>query len=132
MDKVWQMMQSNDTKTMNLDKDIEELTSKAQQTERNGSTKAKDLGRRRIRPVIKVLCAQNTQMESIMNFVAERFSLEEMKVLQGVSVVTSVWARECQYKDILYRQHPHRTHTRTFSLRTLSHAGCDQTFGSRA
>ena len=29
MDKVWQMMQSNDTKTLNLDKDFEELMSKA-------------------------------------------------------------------------------------------------------
>ena len=36
-----------------------------------------------------------------MNFVAEWFSLEEMKMLQGVSVLTSVWAREWQYKDIL-------------------------------
>ena len=43
----------------------------------------------------------NPQMESIMNFVAEWVSLEEMKVLQGVSVLTSVWAREWQYKDIL-------------------------------
>ena len=32
---------------------------------------------------------------------AEWFSLEEMKMLQGVSVLTSVWAREWQYKDIL-------------------------------
>ena len=38
MDKVWQMMQSNDTKTMNLDKDFEELMGKAQQTGWNGST----------------------------------------------------------------------------------------------
>ena len=37
-----------------------------------------------------------------MNFVAEWFSLEEVKVLQGVSVLTSVWAREWQYKDILH------------------------------
>ena len=36
MDKVWQMMQSNDTKTMNLN---EELMSKAQQTGWKGSTK---------------------------------------------------------------------------------------------
>ena len=34
--------------------------------------------------------------------VAEWFSFEEMKVLQGVSVLTtSVWAKEWQYKDIL-------------------------------
>ena len=36
-----------------------------------------------------------------MNFVAEWFSLEEMKALQGVCVLTLVWAREWQYKDIL-------------------------------
>ena len=40
-------------------------------------------------------------MERIMNFVAEWLSLEEMNVLQGVSVLTSVWARAWQYKDIL-------------------------------
>ena len=34
-----------------------------------------------------------------MNFVAEWLSLEEMKALQGV--LTSVWAREWQFKDIL-------------------------------
>ena len=36
-----------------------------------------------------------------MNFVAEWFSLEEMKALQGVCGITSVWAREWQYKLIL-------------------------------
>ena len=39
MDKMWQMMQSNDTETMNLDKDFEEMVSKAKQTGWNGSTK---------------------------------------------------------------------------------------------
>ena len=41
MDKMWQMMQSNDTKTMNVNKDLEELLNKAQQTGWNGSTKTK-------------------------------------------------------------------------------------------
>ena len=36
-----------------------------------------------------------------MNFVAEWFSLEEVNV-QGVSVLTSVWAREWRCKDILH------------------------------
>ena len=40
-------------------------------------------------------------MESKMNFVAEWFSHGEMKVLQGVSLLTSVSVREWQYKDIL-------------------------------
>ena len=39
MDKVCQMMQSNDTKTMKLNEDFEELLSKAQQTGWNGSVK---------------------------------------------------------------------------------------------
>ena len=36
-----------------------------------------------------------------MNFVAKWFFLEEMKALQGVCVLTSVWAREWNHKDIL-------------------------------
>ena len=36
-----------------------------------------------------------------MNFVAEWFSLGEMKVLQGVSVLMSVRVNELQYKDIV-------------------------------
>ena len=36
MDKKGQMMQSNDTKTMNLNKDFGDLLSKAQQTGWNG------------------------------------------------------------------------------------------------
>ena len=40
-------------------------------------------------------------MESIVNFVAESVSLEEMKVLQGVSLLTSVWATEWQHRDNL-------------------------------
>ena len=40
-------------------------------------------------------------MKSVMNFVAEWFSLDEMKVLHGLSVLTSVWARDWQYKHIL-------------------------------
>ena len=39
MNDMWRMMQSNDTKTMNLDKDFEELLKKAKQTGWNGSTK---------------------------------------------------------------------------------------------
>ena len=38
MDKMWQMMQSNDTKTMNLDKDFEEMVNKAKRTGWNGLT----------------------------------------------------------------------------------------------
>ena len=41
------------------------------------------------------------KMEGIMTLVAEWFFIEEMKALQGVCVLTSVWAREWQYKDLL-------------------------------
>ena len=92
MDKMWQMIQSIDTETMNLDKDFEEMVSKAKQTGWNGSTKKKNLlGRRRgTRSVINVALRSNPQIERIMSFVVDWFSLEEMKVLQGVSVLTSV------------------------------------------
>ena len=40
MDKMWQMMQTNDTRTMNLDKYFEEVLNMAQQTGWNGSTQA--------------------------------------------------------------------------------------------
>ena len=36
-----------------------------------------------------------------MNLVADWFSLEEIKAPQGVCMLTSVWAREWQYKDFL-------------------------------
>ena len=40
-------------------------------------------------------------VEGIITLVAEWFSFEEMEALQGVCVLTSVWAREWQYKDFL-------------------------------
>ena len=43
----------------------------------------------------------NPQMESTMNIVAECFSFEETTMLQGVSVLLSVSAKEWQYQDIL-------------------------------
>ena len=46
-------------------------------------------------------CAQSCMMESITTLVAEWLSFKEMKALQGVCVLTSVWAREWQFEDIL-------------------------------
>ena len=70
MDKMWQMMQSNGTKTMNLDKDFEEMVSKAKQTgfewidqKPHGSGQKK---RNKIRD--QVCLRSNPQMERIMNF----------------------------------------------------------------
>ena len=40
-------------------------------------------------------------MEGIMTLVAEWFFLELMKALQGVCMLTSIRAREWQYKDFL-------------------------------
>ena len=45
--------------------------------------------------------ALKSEMEGIMTLVAEWSSFEEMKALQSVCVLTSVWAREWQYKDFL-------------------------------
>ena len=42
-----------------------------------------------------------SQMESILHFVAECVSLEEMKALQGVCMLTSMWAGERQYEGLL-------------------------------
>ena len=41
------------------------------------------------------------KMEGTKTMLAEWFSLEEMKALQGVCMLTSVSAREWQYKDFL-------------------------------
>ena len=72
------MMQSDDT---GLRRDGEKgETNRVEWIDQNNTV----LGRRRgTKSVIKLLYAQ------------------EMKVLQGVSVLTCVWAREWQYKDIL-------------------------------
>ena len=87
MEKVWQMMENNDTKTMNQNRDFDELMSKAQQTGWNGPTttrfwteKKKTTTRNRdyLRP--------SPRMEVIVSLAVEWFSLGEMMVLQGVSV----------------------------------------------
>ena len=41
MNKMWQMMQSRDTKTLKLDKDFEEIMCKVKQTGWNESTRTK-------------------------------------------------------------------------------------------
>ena len=47
MAKLRQMMQSNDTKTMNLKKDIEKLMSKVQQTVWNGRRRQQGYGQKK-------------------------------------------------------------------------------------
>ena len=46
-------------------------------------------------------CDHSYMMEFTTALVAEWFSFEEMKALPGVCVLTSVWAREWQFEDIL-------------------------------
>ena len=41
MEKMWQMMRSKDTETLNLDKDLEDLVNKVKQAGWNESTKTK-------------------------------------------------------------------------------------------
>ena len=41
IDRMWQMMQSKDTKTLNLDKDFEEIMNKAKHAGWNESTRTK-------------------------------------------------------------------------------------------
>ena len=89
-DKVWQMMHSNDTKTMSLDKDFEGPMGKAnwvewigKKTTRFQAEKEED----------EIICAQRPQMESTVTLAAEWFSFREMMVLQGVSVLISAYVR---------------------------------------
>ena len=66
MDKMWQNMQSNDTETMNLDKDIEEILNKAKQTGWNGSTKTTRVWTEKEEddPLLKSLCAQTRRWKA--------------------------------------------------------------------
>ena len=57
MDKMWQMMQSNDTKTMNLDKDVEEMVRKAKQTGLTGSTKQHGSGQKKRNKIRNQCCS---------------------------------------------------------------------------
>ena len=59
------------------------------------------LGRRGTRSVIKFVCAHIRRWSALRTYWPNGSPFEEMQVLQGVSVLTSVWAREWQYKDIL-------------------------------
>ena len=96
------MMQCNDTKTLNLNQDFEEVMSKAQQTGWNGSTKTKVSGQKKRKTTRdQIALRSKPQMESMMSFEAEWVILEVMKVLKVVCVLTSVWTREWQYEDIL-------------------------------
>ena len=87
----------------NLDKDFEEIMSKMTKAGWNESTKTKgfwrqdeDEDQQSPEP-----CAKSCMMEGTMTLVADWFSLEEMKALQGACVLTSLWARKWQYKDFL-------------------------------
>ena len=92
MDKVWQMMQSKDTKTLNLDKDFEEFMNKAKQAGWNESSKTKRFWIEEDEDQQLLLAMHsNPQMERIMNFVAEWFSLDEDE-----------GAARCLYVDVCF------------------------------
>ena len=57
MDKMWQMIQSIDTETMNLDKDFEEMVSKAKQPGWNGSTKKHASGQKKRNKIRNQCCS---------------------------------------------------------------------------
>ena len=92
MDKMWQMMQSKGTKTLNLDKDLEEIMNKVKQA--GCRPRRKDSGHNMKMKISNRSSALKSQIEGTVNCVAEWFSREELKALQGVCVLTSVWARE--------------------------------------
>ena len=96
MNKMWQRMQSRDTKNLNLDKDFEEIMSKVKQVGWNESTRTKRIlqTERRCRSVVSGAVRSSCKMEGIMSLLTEWFSSEEMRAPQGVCVLTSVWARE--------------------------------------
>ena len=90
MTKLWQLMQSRDTKNLNLEKDFEEILSKIKQTggmnppgQEGSGPKTKTKSNNRHRPGLK------PQMESILCLVAECFSVKEMKALQSACMRTS-------------------------------------------
>ena len=104
MDKMWQLMQSNDTRTMNLNEDFEELLNRAQQTGWDGRTKTRrfwTVQEEEDNPQSKLLCAQTRRWKAWWTLWPNGSPLGEMKVLQGVSVLMSVCVKEWQYKDIL-------------------------------
>ena len=67
MTKLWQLMQSRDTKNLNVDKDHDEILSKIKRTGWGRKTKMKINNRHS--PALK------PQMESRLSFVAERVSV---------------------------------------------------------
>ena len=85
MNKLWQMMQSKDTKNLNQDKDFEEVTSKVKQVGWNESTRTKRFWRQDEDAYHQSLepCA-NRQDGRRNDLVAECFSFEEKKAAQGV------------------------------------------------
>ena len=99
MTKQLQMMQSRDTKNLNLDKDFEDTMRKVKQIGWNESTRTTE--RRKMQISSLWSCVLKDKMEGMMTLVAKWFSFEEMKPLQGVCMLTSVWAREWQYTDFL-------------------------------
>ena len=96
------MKLSRDTKNLNLDKDFDDIMSKIKQigwNESNITTDSED--RRKMQISSRWSHMLKGRVESMMTLVAERSSLEEMKTLRRVCMLSSVWAKEWQYKELL-------------------------------
>ena len=91
---IWQMMQSNNTKPENLDKDFAEILGE------NASNRPREM-MTTVRDPIKEYLQSNPPMDSVVTLIAEWFFYGEKIKLQGVSVLISVNLRELQSKDML-------------------------------
>ena len=96
------MMQSRNTKNLNLDKDLDEILSKIKQTRWAESTRTKSFWTQNEEEINNRHSPGLTpRMESIMFFVAEWVSVKEMKALHSACMRTSTKAREQQYEELL-------------------------------
>ena len=91
MDKIWQMLQSNDTKTLHLTKDFEELLDMAQQARWLGPPKT---GEYWTKVKTQLLGVQATEMDGIMTFAAEWCTTDEVLILRCVSASLFVVVNE--------------------------------------
>ena len=79
--KIWQMMQSNNTMSQNLETDFAEILERTHQLEWNGTAKAI-----RVLELIKANVRSSLPMESVVALVAEWISLGEMiRQIEGMA-----------------------------------------------
>ena len=85
-----------------LANDAEQRLSRIKQTRWNESTKTKRFWTQDVMKISnRHSSVLKSQMESILNIVAEWVSLKEMNALQGACMLTSIRARERQCEELL-------------------------------